>query len=83
MNRQCTHVLDSVCKDENVEMWTYDGGWSIEKVNKRLSSWEKMLGGLAKYTFPDVLFKEKEGPDAGLKICSFHLGRPQTALDYN
>ena len=67
VNRQCTHVLESVCKDENVEMWTDDGGWSIEKVNKRLSSWGKMLGGLVKYTFPDVLSKGKEGPDAALE----------------
>ena len=66
MNRQCTHVLERVRKDENVEMWTDDGGRRREKVNKRLSSREKMLGRLAKYTFPGVFSEGKEGPDAAL-----------------
>ena len=42
-----------------------------------------MLGRLAKYTFLDVFSKEREGPDAALEICSFHLGRFQTAFDYH
>ena len=82
-NRQCTDVLERVCKDENVEMRTDDGGWRTEKVSKRLTSWEKMLGRLAKYTSADVFFKEEEGPDAALEVCSFHLGRSPTALDYH
>ena len=28
--RQCTDVLEWICKDENVEMWTDDGGWRME-----------------------------------------------------
>lgn len=80
-NRQCTDVLERICKDENVEMWTDDGGWRIGKVHKRLGSWEKMLGKLAKYTRAEVPFKGKEGPGAALERCSFHLGRSPTALD--
>ena len=48
-------------------MCTDDGRRRIEKVNKRLTSWEKMLGRLAKFTFPGVFPEEKEGPDAALK----------------
>ena len=53
----------------------------MEKVNKRLGSWEKMSGKLAKYTRAEVSFKGKEGPGAALERCSFHLGRSPTALD--
>ena len=59
-------MLERVCKDEKLEVWTDDGGWRIEKVNKRFSSWEKMLGRLAKYTFPDMFSEGKERKDPKL-----------------
>ena len=62
VNGQCTHVLERVCKHENVGMWTDDGGWRIEKVNQRTSSWEKMLGRLAITPSQACSLKKRKDP---------------------
>ena len=76
-----------MCSNGYAKMRTWRCGKTMEdgeeKVNTRLRCWEKMLGRLAKRSSPDVFSNKKEGPDAALEICSFHLGRSQTALDYH